>query len=56
MITKPMSGSVAGRPSAVADRIGRTLMAVNAVATLVAFVNGILVMNSAADDRVVTEA
>ncbi|AQZ62550.1 unnamed protein product [[Actinomadura] parvosata subsp. kistnae] len=56
MTTTPMSGSVAGRPSAVADRIGRTLMAVDAVATLVALVNGILIMNSVADDRVITEA
>ncbi|MEU8201827.1 hypothetical protein [Streptosporangium sp. NPDC049046] len=48
--------ATAGRPSPLADRIGRTLMAVNAAATLVPFANGIFLMNSFSDDRLVTEA
>ncbi|MEV0621825.1 hypothetical protein AB0I81_51490 [Nonomuraea sp. NPDC050404] len=43
-------------PAPWADRIGRGLMALNAVATLVPFVNGFFIMNSVADDRVITEA
>ncbi|WP_440098866.1 hypothetical protein [Streptosporangium sp. H16] len=43
-------------PTPWADRIGRTLMALNAVATLVAFAGGVMIMTSVSDDRVITEA
>ncbi|GAA3410644.1 hypothetical protein [Streptosporangium vulgare] len=44
------------RPAPWADRIGRTLMALDAVATLVAFAGGVMIMISVSDDRVITEA
>lgn len=42
-------------PSPRADRIGRGLMALNAVLTLGAFADGVRVMVSAPDDRLVVE-
>ncbi|MET8160409.1 hypothetical protein ABZT47_28960 [Sphaerisporangium sp. NPDC005289] len=56
MATGADASPPAGRPSPWADRIGRTLMAVDAAATLVAFAGGILIMTSVSDDRVITEA
>jgi hypothetical protein len=44
------------RPAPLADRIGRGLMALNAVATLIPFAGGFLIMASVSDDRVITEA
>ena len=45
-----------GRPAPWADRTGRGLMAFDAVATLVAFADGILRMGDVPDDRLLTEA
>lgn len=51
-ITAPHSS----RPSARADRIGRWLLVVAAVATVGAFANGVAVMTDASDDRIFVEA
>ncbi|MEU8038389.1 hypothetical protein [Streptosporangium sp. NPDC049078] len=56
MTTEAGIRPTAGRPSPLADRIGRTLMAVNAVAALVAFAGGIMITANVSDDRLVTEA
>lgn len=43
-------------PAPWADRIGRGLMALDAVATLVAFAGGLAIMAEVSDDRALTEA
>jgi hypothetical protein len=43
-------------PTILADRIGRYLTVFAAIMTVGAFVNGVLVMNDASDDRVYVEA
>jgi hypothetical protein len=50
------AAATVSRPAPWADRIGRAVMALNAVATLVAFAGGIMIMISVSDDRVITEA
>lgn len=39
-----------------ADRIGRGLMTFDALATIFALVNGVILMTTVADDRLITEA
>ncbi|WP_063813424.1 hypothetical protein [Herbidospora daliensis] len=43
-------------PAPWADRTGRVIMAVNAVATLAAFAGGLFITAEVADERVITEA
>jgi hypothetical protein len=43
-------------PTTLADRIGRGLLALCAVATLGAFVRGLQVMTTVSDERLITEA
>lgn len=45
-----------GSPTALADRIGRVLLILCAVATLGAFAQGIQIMTEVSDERVITEA
>jgi peptidoglycan/LPS O-acetylase OafA/YrhL len=45
-----------GRPAPWADRTGRGLVAFDAVATLVAFADGVMKMGDMPDDRLLTEA
>ncbi|WBQ04391.1 hypothetical protein [Kribbella sp. CA-293567] len=47
---------VTNQPSALADRIGRGLLALCALATLVAFANGIAILFDVEPDRVMSEA
>jgi len=44
------------RPTVLADRIGRWLLVLAAVATIGAFANGVAIMSDAADDRIFVEA
>ncbi|GAA1264407.1 hypothetical protein GCM10009677_15290 [Sphaerisporangium rubeum] len=44
------------RPAAWADRVGRVLMGMDGIATLVAFAGSISIMLNVSDDRVITEA
>jgi hypothetical protein len=45
-----------GTPAPWADRVGRGLLAIDAVATLVVFVTGIMALPDVPDDRMITEA
>ena len=52
----PVGTTLLDRPTSTADRIGRGLLAVCAIATVWAFANGILIMTRVSDERVITEA
>jgi hypothetical protein len=47
--------ATAARPAPWADRIGRGIMALNAVAALLAFASGLMITAGVSDDRLISE-